>query len=101
MFAAISNALLVSIFWDSIRLEIEVTTDYFKDQAPELYHYYLATMESIADEFEDCALPNEKLPFAAYTFNLGSHSVCLPHEDMANLACGWCAVMPFGGSTID
>lgn len=61
-----------------------------------MFEAYSLTMKSTISTFPRCELPFKKLPFAAFTFNLGDQCCSKAHYDQENVAIGWCLVTPFG-----
>ncbi|KAG6904030.1 hypothetical protein DXG01_013102, partial [Tephrocybe rancida] len=63
--------------------------------APRLHAHYAETKEAICEwdpelkHWLGCA-------FAAFVCNLGPQTICIEHQDPANLAYGWCCVTPLG-----
>lgn len=66
--------------------------------APTLYDYLRGILDKLLQKKEYAHLREnfEGSAFPMCTFNLGPHTVTLPHRDGANLAAGWCTITALG-----
>jgi hypothetical protein len=68
----------------------------FLHWAPALHAHYENTLQRLETANPELKRPFQGSVFPAVTYNLGPHTVTVPHFDFANLPFGWCGITAFG-----
>ncbi len=67
----------------------------FETYFPELYQYYVATIDKTVQQLDSCKRVIPDSAFPAVTFNFGK-VCCFLHKDSLNYALGQCAITALG-----
>jgi hypothetical protein len=75
-----------------------LSTASFKKWAPSLYAYYQNTMQKLAvhPKYHTLRKPSKQSVFSSMSQNYGHSVITVPHQDLRNLAFGWCTVVALG-----
>ena len=75
--------------------------DAFAGWAPDLFREYGVYRQRLLDNDPVLQVNFERSVWSAATVNFGPQTMCVPHLDSMNLACGWCAIIALGNYNPD